>query len=133
MANEKSTQLWFRKSREDLLAAKALSQINQGLFGAVVFHCQQSAEKAIKGYLTHHHIRVLKTHDMAKLLDGVRMVSQDIAEEIKSAESFTKYAVVYRYPDADFELPPLTQEMVNEAVSLADHIYTRLAECVTGR
>jgi HEPN domain-containing protein len=78
LANEKATQLWFGKAREDLMTAKALNSHNDDFNTVIVFHCQQAAEKSLKGFLTHHNIRVLKTHDMEKLLTGVAKIAPEL-------------------------------------------------------
>lgn len=92
------TQLWFAKAQDDLRAARALLGFDSEHFEAIVFHCQQAAEKAIKGYLTHHKVRFSKTHDIAKLLEAVAIVDKDLSLKFKKAEVLTKYAVAYRVP-----------------------------------
>ena len=81
MANSKMTQLWFSKAKGDLLAAKYLEQAGDDhLYVSIAFHCQQSAEKAIKGYLTYNNKRVLKTHDMEKLLKTLHSIKYKLRE-----------------------------------------------------
>jgi hypothetical protein len=43
------TQAWFAKAFNDLSAAEALIAASPPLFDEAVFHCQQAAEKALKG------------------------------------------------------------------------------------
>ena len=47
-------QQWLLKSQRDLEAAKVLFE--HGLFDIVVYHCQQSAEKALKAYLVYQEV-----------------------------------------------------------------------------
>ena len=42
---------WFTKAAHDLQAAELLLTADPSLLGEVAFHCQQAAEKAMKGYL----------------------------------------------------------------------------------
>lgn len=44
-----SHEAWMEKSLIDLKVSKAL--FTKEFFGPVVYHCQQCAEKAFKGYL----------------------------------------------------------------------------------
>jgi HEPN domain-containing protein len=42
---------WLIKAWQDLEASAWLLESPQALYGAVGFHCQQAAEKALKAYL----------------------------------------------------------------------------------
>jgi HEPN domain-containing protein len=42
---------WFIKAKHDLLAAQKLSDDPAVYADVAIYHCQQSAEKAIKGFL----------------------------------------------------------------------------------
>lgn len=108
-------QMWFRKSKEDLLAAKLLlTKEDENLFGPVVFHAQQSAEKAIKGYLAFHKIRFPKTHDMEILILLVGKHDTALSQELEPAKILTEYAVAYRYPEEKEPPEPLTQKTVKK-------------------
>lgn len=130
MANPKATQLWFGKAREDLKVAKHLRPLEKDFYSIIVFHSQQSAEKAIKGFLTHHNVRVLKTHDMEKLLNAVANVNSELASKYDQVITMSKYAVEHRYPDADQKLPLLTEDIVLDAVNLAEEIFNELSSFV---
>ena len=127
MANPKATQLWFGKAREDLKVAKHLRPLEKDFFSGIVFHCQQSSEKAIKGFLTYHNVRVLKTHDMEKLLNAVATINAGLAVKYAQVIVMSQYAVEHRYPDADQKLPLLTEKIVLDAVSLAEELYNELS------
>lgn len=130
LANPKATQLWFGKAREDLKAAKHLRPLEKDFYSVIVFHCQQASEKAIKGFLTHNNVRVLKTHDMEKLLNAVASVNSELASKYDQVITMSKYAVEHRYPDADQKLPLLTEKIVLDAVSLAEEIFNELSSLV---
>jgi HEPN domain-containing protein len=46
------TRAWFAKAFHDIRAAEALATASPPLSDEAVFHCQQAAEKALKGFLT---------------------------------------------------------------------------------
>lgn len=117
------TQLWFTKAKDDLRVARALLDFESEHNEATVFHCQQAAEKSIKGYLTHHKIRFNKTHDIEKLLEVVATIDKSLSAKFKKAGVLTKYAVAYRYPE-EVELPePLNKKISEEAFELAKEIF----------
>jgi HEPN domain-containing protein len=46
------THAWLDRARRDLRSAKVL--IGAEEYAEALFHCQQAAEKAVKGFLTFH-------------------------------------------------------------------------------
>ena len=65
---EELTRNWLIKARRDLLSAGQLAEGCVPLLDTAAYHCQQAAEKAIKGYLVYHDVRFEKTHDLDVLL-----------------------------------------------------------------
>ncbi len=126
MANAKSTQMWFAKAREDLKVAKHLHPIEKDFLSGIVFHCQQSTEKSIKGFLTFHNVRILKTHNMNVLLAKVGEINPQLAIKYKVVLDMTIYAVEYRYPDFEHALPPLNEKLVTAAIQLTEALYIEL-------
>ena len=45
-------QQWLIKSQHDLEAARLLFSSQSSLLDVAAYHCQQSVEKSLKGYLT---------------------------------------------------------------------------------
>ena len=78
-------------------------------YGAA-FHAQQCVEKAAKAYLVSVNIRPPKIHDLEKIAVLVADTNIELSKLIKKSISLTRYAVVYRYPDA--ELKPVTFEKI---------------------
>ena len=117
-------EMWFQKSASDLKAAKLLSSQNQNDFlGSSVFHAQQAAEKAIKGFLTKNKVRFPKTHDIAKLLKLVSTVDETFAEQLTPATVLTQFASAYRYPEEVVPPEPLTDQSCAKAYAIAAWIY----------
>ncbi len=60
---------WFKKADEDLYSAQQLLKSEGYLSISVIcFHCQQAAEKYLKGFLVYRNIEFKKTHDLLYLL-----------------------------------------------------------------
>lgn len=62
-AKRSLVQAWLIKAQRDLASAQRLSVGDDPLLDTAAYHCQQAAEKAIKGFLVFSDVRVRKTHD----------------------------------------------------------------------
>ena len=111
-------RLWFRKAENDLLNVQNNLQAERYPSDTVCFHCQQAAEKYLKGFLAWHQVPSAKTHDLLELLEQVRQIT-DADTEILSAHLLLldRYSVSIRYPQ-EYEEEPDQQE-VQEAVDAA--------------
>ena len=43
-------QSWLKKALHDLAAARSLAEPDRPILDVAIYHCQQAAEKALKGY-----------------------------------------------------------------------------------
>jgi HEPN domain-containing protein len=88
------------QAAKDRKSAKALVNVEAS---RSVFHSQQAAEKAIKGFLTLRQIAFRKTHSLTEL--GAQCASADPTLEpiLRGIEELTDYASAFRYPDATYE------------------------------
>lgn len=111
---------WFDKALHDLIAAKTLAQSPDHLFDVAIYHCQQAAEKVLKGILVLDDVEFSKTHDILSLLTLAKELRPSLAEFEALAESLTPYAVIYRYP-GEFLGPD--EEEFWQALEMAQRIY----------
>lgn len=58
---------WFEYAENDFEAATILSAQLKPKYEIVCYHCQQCAEKVLKGYIASNNGRLLKTHDLEVL------------------------------------------------------------------
>lgn len=65
-------RLWMRKAENDLLAADNNLASRHIPCDVVCFHCQQAAEKLLKGLLLSLGAQPLRTHDLLALLEEAR-------------------------------------------------------------
>ncbi len=89
---------WLSKGKHDLDTAKILSESESSLLDTAIYHCQQAAEKAIKGFLTFHDIRFEKTHDILSLLTLALPKSETLSAYLDIGNELTPYASEFRYP-----------------------------------
>ena len=60
---------WLTKARGDLASARKLGAPPDPALDAALYHCQQAAEKAVKGWLVWRDQPVAKTHDVRLLVE----------------------------------------------------------------
>jgi len=122
MDNPKDEEVkqWLIKSHRDLKVAIALLNLQESLLDAVVFHCQQSAEKALKAFLAYQDFSIKKTHDLSVLTTFCISFDSTFVEIEDFADILTPYAPEFRYPGDAIE-PELSE--AEEAIMIAEKIF----------
>jgi HEPN domain-containing protein len=108
---------WLKIAQDDLKAAKALVKIN--LFAASTYHCQQSAEKSLKGYLAFKKQEILKTHDLTKLIELCKEFDTVFDQYYPHADYLNPFTTRCRYP-TEFDIP--NESDTKEAIKYAQNI-----------
>jgi HEPN domain-containing protein len=122
-ARVSDTKSWLARAAYDLEAAERLLKA-PALFGAAVFHCQQAAEKALKGFLAWHDTPFRKTHDLEESGEACIAIDATLRETIERAIPLTEYAWKFRYP-GEPEEP--TREEADDALAAARDVYAAIA------
>ena len=118
-AKTEEVQQWIAKSQRDLKAAQLLLNTEEPLLDIAVYHCQQSAEKALKGYLVSQDMIFQKTHDLDVLLDLCAKSEPAFQSLAIITDVLTPYGSKFRYPGDAFE--PERSDVV-EAVEMASTV-----------
>jgi HEPN domain-containing protein len=128
-AKEELVKGWLVKACRDLLSAHELAGCETPLLDTAAYHCQQAAEKALKGFLLFHDIRFEKTHDIELLVSRAVNVEPSFSDCVESARLLTPLAVEYRYP-GDYVEPEFEeyQEAYDAARALYAFVLARLPE-----
>ena len=113
---------WLLKAYSDWDTARQIGGLTDGHLDAGIYHCQQAAEKALKGFLVLHGKPVDRIHDLGKLLEQVVLVNAAFDQFADAADILTPYSVAYRYPDEQGILEPSREEF-DEALDYARGIY----------
>ena len=92
------TRKWVMKARRDLLSAKKLARGKESYLDTAIYHCQQTAEKVVKGWLVYHDLSFEKTHDLRLLVTMASEVEPKFTSWFEVAEQVSPYATAYRYP-----------------------------------
>jgi len=91
---------WYRFAMMDLTTAQHLyDTLYPKPLEIICYHCQQAAEKLLKGFLISNNIDAPKTHDLQLL----RIMCVDINDQFNDLENVCKelnpYGVQPRYPN----------------------------------
>ena len=111
----------------DLRSARLLFIADPPLFDTAVYHCQQTAEKALKAYLTLKNTPFLKVHVLSVLVEQCMQSDPSFAELLDIADLLTPYAVAFRYPGDVLEpAREDAQEALDAAGEVMDFVLSRL-------
>ena len=90
---------WFRFAEMDLATAEYLKDMRPQPLEIICFHCQQSAEKSLKGYLiSKTFTEQSKTHDLIFLNSICTKIDEHFNYIDKACGTLTRYGVQPRYP-----------------------------------
>ena len=90
--------VWITKAQHDLNSAKILAESKPAILDIAIYHCQQAAEKAMKGFLVFHGQQNIKTHDIGLLVRTAMRWEASFSTWQDIADQLTPYATIYRYP-----------------------------------
>ncbi|MCK6485824.1 MAG: HEPN domain-containing protein [Phycisphaerae bacterium] len=119
------TRAWLAKARGDLRMARIARDAHPPLLDQAVYHAQQSAEKAMKGFLTFHNRPFRKTHNLVEIGGGCTAIDATLDTLFGRAAVLTEYGWRYRYPGEPDE-PTLDE--TEEAIQLADAVLSAVME-----
>jgi HEPN domain-containing protein len=100
MDKDEILQQWLNKGNDDLRSAEYLSSMHHHTPNEIIcYHCQQSAEKYLKGFLFLHDIEPPKTHDLNDLLEMCAEINNNFSVLSPKMSILKTYAVTTRYPN----------------------------------
>lgn len=122
MQPEKAAEVraWLRKAADDLRGAEIDLAASPPLVEDALFHCQQAAEKAMKGYLTAHDRIFRKTHDLDELATACTAIDGGLEKILDPARELTVFAWEFRYP-GEVEAPE--PEEAEDILAIARRVY----------
>ena len=120
-ARLEDVRAWLAKAELDLkAAAHEISAPDEGLWGDVMFHSQQAAEKALKAFLALHDVPFRKTHSLEELGRQCIALDATLRAVADQAAPLTEYAWKFRYPGETGEPDRAEAE---EALAAARNVY----------
>ncbi len=119
-------RLWLRLASDDLVSAKYLLGLHPLRLGIICYHCQQSAEKMLKGFLISRDIVPPRTHDLRLLRRLCGEVAEGFDDIDEACVRLTAYGVQPRYP---MEIELMESDM-RQALDDADQIMNFISKYI---
>ena len=99
MKNSRVVSEWLRFAKVDLETAEHLfTTMEPKPLEIICYHAQQSAEKALKGFLIFKGEDLIKTHDLALLCEKCIEYNSKLEKLYEPCVTLTVYGVQPRYP-----------------------------------
>jgi uncharacterized protein len=117
---------WLRIARADIHVARACLGMVPPEPGVAADHCQQAAEKVLKGFLVIAGVDFGKTHDLEDLGGLVVEAHPALEPLVASVRGLTNWGIDYRYPGTPQRRPEPSAEELSAALA---HV-TRLADAL---
>jgi len=122
-AKRELVHAWLVKARNDHTTASQIGALPDGPLDTAIYHCQQAAEKAVKGFLAFHDHRLERSHDVERLVELAAAYEPGFARWEDAAITLTPYATAYHYPGESATLEPSRTEF-DQALELATNFVT---------
>ena len=116
---------WLEKADRDLKSAKVLIANACGN-DVVAFHCQQTIEKALKGFILKNTSELTEGHSLLYLCKQASNFMPFLKTKLKDCAYVNQYYIETRYP-ADIPLV-VTDEEATECILIAETIYNLILE-----
>jgi HEPN domain-containing protein len=120
MTKEEYALEWLRFAEMDFSSAEYLLGHRPLPIEIICYHCQQSAEKWLKGFLVMQDIRPPKTHNLEELYRLCESFNQNIQNIRKPCSVLTKYSVQPRYPEEMSITEPEMYAALNSVKSIVE-------------
>lgn len=123
MDNKDVAKEWFRVADTDLASAEFLQGMRPIPMEIICYHCQQAAEKRLKGFLAFKGEVIERIHDLVRLNKMCRKYEKDFEAIEEDCLMLTDYAVNIRYPfpmdvnEADMHLALTSAHRIKDFVS----------------
>ncbi|GHV93822.1 HEPN domain-containing protein [Spirochaetia bacterium] len=106
---------WFKFADDDIDTVLLLKEMRPQHYEIICYHCEQAAEKYLKGFLISKEQMPPKTHDLANLCNLCAEQLSDFSGILPQCSYLTQFGVQPRYPK---ELE-ITNANVDQAIKYA--------------
>jgi HEPN domain-containing protein len=119
-------EAWIRHATDDARIARGCLGLDPPALGGAAYHCQQAAEKLLKGFLVQAGVDFRRTHDLDALAESVLPLFPTLQPLLTAVRAWTTWGVAYRYPGEDEPEP----EPSGEELSIALIVITQLGSAL---
>lgn len=127
MVDTKRYKEWLIMAEKDLRSAKILFE-HDADYGIVCFHCQQTIEKYLKGYLIFKSGELAEGHSLVKLCKKASGYERSFERLLKDCAFVNAFYIETRYPAEDPML--VAKEDVEECFRIMDTIISQVTEYI---
>ena len=117
---------WLRVADNDRRVAQLCLDATPPAWEGAAYHCQQAAEKLLKGFLVRADTDFGRTHDLDHLGYLVLLHFPAVHPLVEPLAAWTHWAVAYRYPDDSGPEPQPTLAELQTALALIDELQAAL-------
>lgn len=118
MANKELFHEWQKYAEEDLQIAD-IALAAGGPANQICFHCQQAAEKCLKGFLALNGKRFEKSHQLDYLLYLCQSLDKSFSELEEPVKYLTDFYLETRYPG---DIPEFSLKQAKQARQFAQAV-----------
>jgi HEPN domain-containing protein len=121
---------WLATADDDLRAVRLCLDARPPVLGVAAYHCQQAAEKLIKGLLVLAAIPFRKTHDLDELSHLAAPAHPDVEPLLAHLRVRTYWGFAFRYPmpgESEGTQQPPTSEEIEETLRHLSDLRGRVA------
>jgi HEPN domain-containing protein len=131
MAKIAQAREWTILADMDLKSAEYLQNMYPVPIEIICYHCQQSAEKYLKGFLVLHNINPPKIHDLDVLCKLCKYIADSFDIIADQCSDLTAFGIQPRYPtdlileEQDMKLALESAKIIRDFIhSIAPEMYT---------
>jgi HEPN domain-containing protein len=117
---------WLRVATADRRVARLCLDADPPARDGAAFHCQQAAEKVLKGFLVQAGIDFRKTHDLDLLGRTVLTRFPSLEPLVLPLRDWTNWSVAYRYPGEPDVVPQPSVMELDRALDLIARLASEL-------
>jgi len=121
-ARSELVRAWFTKAHSDLRSACVLGEVDDAPPDTAIYHCQQTAEKAVKAFLVSKDVAPEKTPNIRKLILSAATHETSFNQLMDIAAFLTPYAWQFRYPDDLAESYPTREDFDEAPATRTNHV-----------
>jgi HEPN domain-containing protein len=125
-AIRRKIEAWITVADADRQAASVCLAVHPPISAIAAYHCQQAAEKLLKGFLVRAGVDFGKTHDLAKLGHAVTAAFPGLAVPVGAVKEWTIWNVAYRYPMEEVSEPEPSPGELRQALAIIDRLAASL-------
>ena len=118
-------QDWLNAAYDDLRAAELLIQ-DDTLHNATAFHCQQCAEKVLKGYILARDEQAVDGHNLTWLCKRACRIDPEFSQWLDESAALNKFYIETRYPT---DIPTeISDEQVGRLLEMTRQLFQYVVE-----